>query len=63
MCRISDVRLSPAERKAVRKLSGVMIPIYASVVLVFLSAIFLINAPRTDHVPHSIDVVANAAAR
>lgn len=63
MCRISDVRLSPAEKKAVRKLSGFMIPIYASVVLVLLSAIFLTNAPRTDHVPHAINVVADAAAR
>ena len=47
MCRFSHVRLSPEEKKEVRKLSGVMIPIYASVTLVLFAVVMLSHLPRS----------------
>jgi hypothetical protein len=54
MCRIAHLRLSPDEKKAVRKLSEVMIPIYASIALVLLAVVTI------TQVPHSGDAVAVA---
>jgi hypothetical protein len=47
MCRFSHVRLTPEEKKEVRKLSGVMIPIYASVALVLFAVVMLSHLPRS----------------
>jgi hypothetical protein len=47
MCRFIHVRLSPEEKKEVRKLSGVMIPIYASVALVLFAVVILTHPPRS----------------
>jgi hypothetical protein len=46
MCRIAHLKLSPDEKKAVRKLSGVMIPIYASIALVLLAVVTITQVPR-----------------
>ena len=48
MCHAVRVRLSPAEKKEVRKLSGVMIPIYASVALVLFAVTMFMHLPRSD---------------
>jgi len=47
MCQFSHVRLSPEEKKEVRKLSGVMIPVYASVALVLFAVVLLSHLPRS----------------
>jgi hypothetical protein len=54
MCHAVRVKLSPAEKKEVRKLSGVLIPIYASVALVLFAVMAL------THVPRSGDAIAIA---
>ena len=54
MYRFSHVRLSPEEKKEVRKLSGVMIPIYASVALVLFAVVML------SHLPSSGEAIAIA---
>ena len=48
MCQFSRIRLTPAEQKEVRKLSGVMIPIYASVAFVLFAVMVLAHVPRAD---------------
>jgi hypothetical protein len=48
MCQFSHIRLSSAEREEVKKLSGVMIPIYASVALVLLAVVVAIHVPQSD---------------
>lgn len=48
MCHAVRVKLSPAEKKDVRKLSGVLIPIYASIALVLLAVIAITHVPRSD---------------
>ena len=48
MCHAVRVKLSPAEMKDVRKLSGVLIPVYASIALVLLAAIAITHVPRSD---------------
>ena len=47
MCQFSHIRLLPEEKKEVRKLSGVMIPIYASVVFVLFAAVVLTRLPNS----------------
>jgi hypothetical protein len=42
------VTLSPAEKEQVRKLSGKLIPIYASVVLALLAVTLISNLPQSD---------------
>jgi hypothetical protein len=59
MCHAVRVRLSPEEKKEVRKLSGVMIPIYASVALVLLAVMVVTHVPRSDE---AIAIAKNGAA-
>jgi hypothetical protein len=59
MCHAVRVRLSPAEKNEVRKLSGVLIPIYASVALVLFAVMALTHIPRSDE---AIAVAKNATA-
>ena len=49
MCHAVRVKLSPAEKKEVRKLSGVLIPIYASVALALLAVTVVTHVPRLDN--------------
>ena len=48
MCHAVRVKLSPAEQKEVRKLSGILIPIYTSVALVLFAATMFTQLPRSD---------------
>jgi hypothetical protein len=48
MCHGARIRLSPAETKEVRKLWGVMVPIYASVALCIAASIFINYVPRSN---------------
>lgn len=48
MCHAVRVNLSPAEKKEVRKLSGVLVPIYASFALVLFAVMALTHVPRSD---------------
>jgi hypothetical protein len=47
MCHFIRVKLSPAEKKEVRKLSGAVIPIYASVALVLFALTLFLRAPNS----------------
>jgi hypothetical protein len=55
MCHHVHVRLSADEEKSVKKLSGVLIPAYASIVLALLAATVFIQQPRQS------EMVASAA--
>ena len=46
MCRAVHARLTAEEDKAVAKWTGVMIPVYASIVLVAFTAVLLMQPPR-----------------
>ena len=46
MCRHVYVRLSVEEKKEARKLTGIMIPVYASIVLAMIAVVALGGAPR-----------------
>ena len=59
MCQFIHVRLSPEEKKEVRKLSGVMIPIYASVAFMLIAVVLLTHLPRSGE---AIAVAKNGAA-
>ena len=59
MCRAVHVRLSPSERKEVARWSGVMLPVYASIVAVILVALIASNRPRTGEM---IAAAGNSAA-
>src|SRR5262245_44594775 len=51
MCHAVRVRLSMAERKDVRRFSGVMIPAFASLTVLLLLVIALTNTPRPNETP------------
>lgn len=59
MCHAVRVKLSAAEKKEVRKLSGVVIPVYASVALVLFAVAMFAHLPRSND---SIAVAKNGAA-
>jgi hypothetical protein len=46
MCHHVHVKLTPAEEKAVRKMYGIMVPVFASVILVLVAAIAFTQPPR-----------------
>jgi hypothetical protein len=46
MCHAVRVRLSPTEAKAARRLSVIMVPVYASLALIALAAVALTSPPR-----------------
>ena len=47
MCQFMHVRLTPEEKKEVRKLSGVMVPIYASIAFVLFAVMVLTRLPNS----------------
>lgn len=49
-------RLSVEEKKAVKKLSGIMIPVYASIVLAAIAVVALTGTPRQG------EIVASSSA-
>jgi hypothetical protein len=46
MCHHVYVRLSAEEKKEAQKFSGVLIPVYASIVLAVIAVVALTGAPR-----------------
>lgn len=48
MCHHIHVRLTAEERQDARKLAGIMIPIYASVVLAVIAVVAVTSAPRQN---------------
>ena len=54
MCQFTRIKLTQADQQEVKKLSGIMIPIYASVALVLLAITVAV------HLPHSNDAVTVA---
>ena len=46
MCHHVYVTLSAEEKKEAKKFSGVLIPVYASIVLAFIAVVTLTGAPR-----------------
>ena len=46
MCHHVHVTLSAEEKKDVRKLSGIMIPVYASIVLAVIAVVGVTSGPR-----------------
>jgi len=47
MCHAVRVRLPPEEAKQVRRVSGMMIPVYACLALIAVAAVMLSSAPRS----------------
>jgi hypothetical protein len=58
MCHHVHVTLSAEDRKDVRKLSGIMIPIYASIVLAVIAVVAVSSAPRQGEMIASTSVTA-----
>jgi hypothetical protein len=58
MCHAVRVTLSPAEAKAMRKLYGAMVPVYASLALVVIAALAFSAGPRPGE---AVTVASNAA--
>lgn len=58
MCHHAHVRLSAEEKKEVRKLSGIMIPIYASVVLAVIAVVSVTDGTRQSELVASTSVPA-----
>ena len=50
MCRHVHVRLSEADERAVRKIYGVMVPVFASIALMLLATVALMQPPRQGEV-------------
>ena len=48
MCHHVHVTLSADEKKEVRKLAGVMIPVYASILLAMIVVVAVANGSRQD---------------
>ena len=46
MCHHVYVKLSAEEKKEAKKLSGILIPVYASIVLAVIAVVALSGAPR-----------------
>ena len=47
MCQFTRIRLTHADREEVKKLSGIMIPIYASVALALIAFVVVAHLPRS----------------
>jgi hypothetical protein len=58
MCHHAYVSLSAEEKKEVRKLSGIMIPIYASVVLAVIAVVSVTGGSRQGELVASTSVPA-----
>ena len=60
MCHHVHVTLSAEDKKDVKKLSGIMIPIYASIVLAVIAVVAVTSAPRQSELIASTSVPAAA---
>jgi len=61
MCHRGRVMLSAEEKEEVKKLSGIMIPVYASVMLVLIAVVAITSGSRQGELVAS--TVAPATAR
>jgi hypothetical protein len=61
MCQHVHVTLSAEDRKDVKKMSGIMIPVYASIVLAVIAVVAVGSGPRQGQLIASAS--APAAAR
>jgi hypothetical protein len=48
MCNCNRLKLSPVEKEAMRKFSGILIPIYASAAFLLIAVIALSDSPRSN---------------
>jgi hypothetical protein len=46
MCRSVRVRLSPSERQDAARLTGILLPVYASIVLLLAAGVYATHAMR-----------------
>jgi hypothetical protein len=46
MCRSVRVRLSPSERQDAARLTGILLPVYASIVLLLAAGVYVTHAMR-----------------
>ena len=60
MCHHVHVRLSAEDKKDVKKLSGIMLPVYASIVLAVIVVVAVASAPRQGELIASTFVPAAA---
>ena len=60
MCHHVHVTLSAEEKKDVKKLSGIMIPVYTSIVLAVVAVVTLTGAPRQGELIAATSVPAAA---
>jgi hypothetical protein len=60
MCHHVHVTLSAEDKKDVKKLSGIMIPVYASIVLAIIAVVAVTGAPRQGELIASTSVPAAA---
>jgi hypothetical protein len=60
MCRHVHVTLSAEDKKDVKKLSGIMIPVYASIVLAVVAVVAVTGTPRHGEVIAATSVPAAA---
>jgi hypothetical protein len=60
MCRHVYVTLSAEDKKDVKKLSGIMIPVYASIVLAVVAVVAVTGTPRHGEVIAATSVPAAA---
>jgi hypothetical protein len=60
MCHHVHVTLSAEDKKDVKRLSGLMIPVYASIVLAVIAVVALTGAPRHGELIASASVPAAA---
>ena len=58
MCHHLPVSLSAEDKKAVRRLSGVLIPAYAAVALAVIAALAVVHAPRSNELVASASLPA-----
>jgi hypothetical protein len=61
MCQFIHVRFTPEEKKEVRKLSGIMIPIYASLAFVLFAVVVLARLPSSGEAV-AVAVAKNSSA-
>ena len=60
MCRHVHVMLSAEDKKHVKKLAGIMIPVYASIVLAVVAVVAFTGSPQKSELIAAASVPASA---
>jgi hypothetical protein len=63
MCHHVLVKLTPSDEQAVRKMYGIMVPVFASIVLLVVAVIAVSHQPRSGEVLTAAAAKAPIAAR